>query len=163
MLESDILRALTEYLSGKVPLPPEIAMNRAGGQFFRMRAMAELYGVQDHPVYQIFERNKVMAGMALAIDHGAEYSSRIAHILAKEGFDPSPEIIETTEEDVTETPPTLTSQYVGIPITEADGTDATNHSSTDTEPGAGVEGDDDLTNSQQAGDGNASRPADVFP
>ena len=78
-------RIIGEYVAGRAPLPPEIALNRAGSSFFKLQAMAELYGVADHSVYLIFRENKIKAGMAHAIDHGAPYTARVLHKLASEG------------------------------------------------------------------------------
>lgn len=87
LTDTEIERIVGEFISLKAPLPPEISLNRAGSSFFEFQTLIELYGLDTHPLVRIIRENKVKAGMAHAIDHGAPYVNRIAHYLAGQGYE----------------------------------------------------------------------------
>ena len=81
--DREVDRILSQRISSKVPLPPEICLSDgySASQFFAHRLFYELMGVGDHPVITMLERYATDINMSRVLNR-ASHLDRMSHYAA---------------------------------------------------------------------------------
>ncbi len=82
-------RLLSLRISSRVPLPPEIALAdpRRSADYFRMATFYDAYGLADHPMVRLLERERIDVMMSKALAR-SQHLDRVSHYAAWLGQQP---------------------------------------------------------------------------